>query len=492
MRCTPPLSLSLFSLFSLFSFMWLFLSQVGHTTPLTPLTLDELAEVWLEEAARPSPKSPSSPPPLSAHTLNISLKGAAAEFGAQEGVISAPLHSLSLQRALFAKVSSQTLPLVHSLSLAPLSKRLGFQLFDPQSSPSTSGRFMHISQEAARWLGRLTRGEHGGALGHSISALLTTLYPAQLKQLAAAHIYLVQQDLLPFERAAYEIAMEEMFFQGPAYLKSRFDHVNTGYATPQSPDHVALGFWLRREIDGTRPLLWEALKPLIHRLDPQLLDQLTQVSHPEPPRRTFDAPLSSSELALLYEEALKTPHKANSSALFWLPQAFKGGALIKEALQGSLPYPLLTPREAEEKGERPFSFYHPRFIMWATDQLIPPAELTVGGKSVKGLYKAHLKVTIESLIRARRFLDERADISAERFEFVMAIASKKDPTAQLKDRFKGQLEHLKTAPLIQPEESLAFWLRREIDGSAPILWGALRVLLHRLDPQRAEALREQL
>jgi hypothetical protein len=326
--------------------------------------------------------------------------------------------------------------------------------------------------------------------------LLVSLYGRQLTQLAIARAWLVDQARLDFERASYVLAMQDTYFQGPAYLKLRFGEVQTGYATPRSPDYVAFGFWLRREIDGSGPTLWRALQGLLPLIDPTLPAQLKALKTEPPPRPSFDGPVSLTDLTSLYERLLQAPDVAHGGDQASARSSLRMG-LTLSALpllsKRALPYPMLTPRQEDERGQRPFRYYNPRFIQWATEQLIPPPELSIAGEPASAHYLRHIKPTIDSLIDAYLALRSSPErLKRERFEMMMSLMAKVDPRERLRRIFKDERTTRSSSTSVRFEDSVAFWLRREVDGSASILWGAVRLILKRFDPARSHALETAL
>lgn len=475
--------------------------------------LEDLIGVWLKYLNQElSQKNQESSQNTEISNLKVQIENQEIDLHAQSAWITTPLHTRAMIEALLALKGDPKPAVAHSLSLAALAPYIGVELYDHRSSPKTSGYFPHLSQAGALWLAQAILQDHR-FFGVDLKSLLVKLYGHQLAQLAIARTYLIEQDRLDFEAAAYRIAMEDLYFQGPAYLRMRFAHVKTGYATEKSPDYVALGFWLRREIDGSASILWKALEDLLPVIESGFPQKLKEIRFEESPRSTFDAPITEQELSQFYElilqeiqsdiDAKAVRFSVKGSALKLLRMGFALTSLPmfhgrwKDEKQGwralakGLPYPLFQALSDEENGTRPFKYYHPRLIQWATEQLIPPADLTVMGIKASELYDLLLKPTIDQLVATYLILhQDPARRSHERFEFMMALMSKQNPTQGLKVRFQKELQVLQTQNLRNPERGLAFWLRREIDGSAPILWGALRLILHRFDPQQAQSLRQ--
>ena len=138
--------------------------------------------------------------------------------------------------------------------------------------------------------------------------------------------------------------------------------------------------------------------------------------------------------------------------------------------------------------------YNPTLIRWCVDQLLPSAELSVEGRPVSELYSAHFKGLFRRLEASYRYLHEQRDLKVERFEYMMArLEAGFDELSYLKRRFQGvsfSAEHKELSS--QDAELLSFWLQRELDGTAPLLWGGLKLALRRFDPERSQLLREPL
>ena len=85
----------------------------------------------------------------------------------------------------------------------------------------------------------------------------------------------------------YSLAMMNPKFDGGQYLHTKYAtmsksiypaalKVNYGY-TPA----MAIGFWLRRGIDGSAPIIWAALKAFLKRFDPKLSQEVNQALSPK-------------------------------------------------------------------------------------------------------------------------------------------------------------------------------------------------------------------
>ena len=119
-------------------------------------------------------------------------------------------------------------------------------------------------------------------LDHTAQQLYDSLFRRTLWELAAAHEYLGDSAFYEFEMREYFAAMDKDGFQGMEYLYQRYNEVNeqtdafakmemitktykTNYYKFNA--QVAIGFWLRRRIDGSDEAIWDLLVTILQKYD---------------------------------------------------------------------------------------------------------------------------------------------------------------------------------------------------------------------------------
>jgi len=341
-------------------------------------------------------------------------------------------------------------------------------------------------------------------------------------QLTAAHLWLVKSGRLRYESEALKVAMSEPYFRAQPYFDLRFRGLLAQYGHKSAPSSGVIGFWLQRELLGDRAALWSALRAAMSALDPEGLQGLL-VSQPEEMAQvSYDAPLSDEQRASVYRALLsawaspaqREPHQLKLGEL-WL-EPYRGGlelftqtgALI-EALSALLapserslsPLKLikrLTQRELLQSSERdgrgrrglkPHR-YNPSLLLWGFDQLIPPAQLELDGVSAQALYQAVARDFTRQLIDCYLYLHKKRDPKVERFELSMrSLDASFDGLAYLKARYND-------APSLRGGSPgwplVGFWLRRSLDETAPLIWGGLRLVVCRFDPEYCQLSAEAL
>lgn len=122
-------------------------------------------------------------------------------------------------------------------------------------------------------------------LGHTCQELYDRIFARFFRLMAASHDYLARGGRMASEQRAYLRAMKRPRFDGIDYLRDRFAGALPAYDLPANGTRLtpsmAIGFWIRRGIDGTAGELWLGLGTLLRRYDRQLWDSLQK----QAPRR---------------------------------------------------------------------------------------------------------------------------------------------------------------------------------------------------------------
>ena len=137
-------------------------------------------------------------------------------------------------------------------------------------------QFMHINGEIIEWAQKnLIPDPSLRILGHYCQEFYDVMLKNRIRETATGYSFL--NGLYSFEDEAYnyEEAMEDETFYGFGYLEDRYmetarynlDDYEKAWETT-----VQAGFWLRREIDGSRKACWDAMNTLLREYDPEFME----------------------------------------------------------------------------------------------------------------------------------------------------------------------------------------------------------------------------
>jgi hypothetical protein len=141
--------------------------------------------------------------------------------------------------------------------------------------------FKFVSSRFISWARQNLLPEANAKIGdQTVQEIYNQVFRRMFWQLAASHEYLVANNF-DQEVKAYENAMTQPGFEGPAYLYDRYKGVESSesFALLYSnhpvgegdyyyfTEQVAIGFWLRREIDVSHEELWKLVKDVLAKYD---------------------------------------------------------------------------------------------------------------------------------------------------------------------------------------------------------------------------------
>ena len=154
--------------------------------------------------------------------------------------------------------------------LAPF--RDGGTTFEPWGLESAGAQaFHHYNPDLIRWGITNLIPEPGTQIGgQSAQTLYQDIFRPFFRLMAETHLALTAGNKLAGEVAAYRSHFSEPGWDGLAYLDDRYNDRFPLYRNGQQDftPGMATGFWLRREIDGTRALLWQGLSQIMATYDP--------------------------------------------------------------------------------------------------------------------------------------------------------------------------------------------------------------------------------
>ena len=141
------------------------------------------------------------------------------------------------------------------------------------------GQFAHVSEHALQWLEKLSLSAHDPIFKTTFRELYHSSFKRSLTLFVSAYLYLAKNELFKYEAQRYlNASMSNPKFYGPSYLRSRFSVVlpefkDLDWCTSASRE---VGFWLRRELDGSRARLWNVTARIMDELDPGLRSHLSK------------------------------------------------------------------------------------------------------------------------------------------------------------------------------------------------------------------------
>ena len=490
-----------------------------------PAVDEELAARLLSALLRALPPGDLSPAPPRLLLLNEA--GAPTALSAYRCPLPRALSGLAFQEAALREVGAEAWGYFDFAAWGAL---LGGEARGGARHDPTLGLFNHASPLAAQWFGVLPLKPRALVAGHRAQDIYDVVFRGATRALAEAHAFLLAAPgRLVSERAAYEEAMRLEHFSGPDYIATRFHGVPLRSSAGRTegslrgecaPPYAELGFWLRRETDGTREALWGALERLLATFDPGYLAALRQRRFPDTPRPAVGGAVSLERLARLYAGWLTDPYEymfegegqvgpvragrlqlgeylgGVNGLLYYgglmsavaeelrAPEPEWGDPRLLARLSGRPIERPLTPEERAAGRRRPFTYYNPALIQWGIDQLVPPPDLKIGERTAQELYDLLMRRLFRLMAKSYLHLQRERDVNAERLEYALAMLSPEfDALEYLPRRFAGALPEFarEESSALQPWGALGFWVRREIDGTALLLWGGLRVVLGRFD-----------
>ena len=411
-------------------------------------------------------------------------------------------------------------------------------LYNPYTSfKSELGGFAHVSEHALQWLEKMEL----SAKTPLFKSTFRDIYQRSFKQsstlFVSTYLYLEKQKLFQSEAQAYLDASTQSSFYGPDYLRERFAKVLPDFHQFDWCSTVPrdLGFWLRREIDGSRLRLWAVVQKVINELDPgflQYLDHKIEVQlNLKPPVKKTKSPRKSTHQPSSPKQ--KTPLEIDLTQLYthWLddpyPYMFEGDGkqglklnqgrlgMFRAGTRGLLYYgglnPILTqmlkqpkshfddnsiwekvsglpienPHMKTKRSAPAFLHVNPKLIEWGIRSLIPDPQSRLHGYTVQQIYQKIFRRYFRLLAKTYQFLHNQRHIKQEVHQYQAMIKGQKDGLVYLKEQY-GHVLQQDYIPddwgiFLQPYHAIGFWLRREIDQTSGLLWEGLQLVLERFD-----------
>jgi hypothetical protein len=172
---------------------------------------------------------------------------------------------------------------------AYITEVLGAKLFD--ASPTDDydpAPYRKVNPETITWIARNFIPIPSTELGIEGNPTMLKIYEENFQRLARLLVetrqYLYHNTDLNAEKTAYEEAMAEEGFHGPSWLSARYENLfldqygpeytQGTFNTPLPP--LLVGFWLRRELDGSSEAIWSAMSSFMMQYDPGWYMQNTE------------------------------------------------------------------------------------------------------------------------------------------------------------------------------------------------------------------------
>lgn len=129
--------------------------------------------------------------------------------------------------------------------------------------------FSHYDSKVIRWgVANLIPDPKSEIMGIKAQVLYDMVGQRFFRMMTEAYLYLKGRGTFAAEQKAYLSAMKAKRFDGIDYLEERFADALPGYQPSGATDSpmtapMAIGFWLRRGVDGTAKELWKGLARLM-------------------------------------------------------------------------------------------------------------------------------------------------------------------------------------------------------------------------------------
>jgi hypothetical protein len=155
----------------------------------------------------------------------------------------------------------------------PMAELAGLPLYGPRMSESQP--FGFYNADLIRWGHENLIPDPDTAIGEvSAQQVYGVVFSRFFRMMAESYVYLVESGKYERERRAYWRMARRAGKNRPdgiEWLQDRYSGVLADYATgwdgTAMTPQMAIGFWLRRRIDGTDEELWSGLKKLLKRFD---------------------------------------------------------------------------------------------------------------------------------------------------------------------------------------------------------------------------------
>ena len=140
------------------------------------------------------------------------------------------------------------------------------------AAPSSERAFTHYNRDIVAWGRRhLLPDPAMPVLGTPAQTVYDGVFSRFFRLMTEAYLHLASRGIVQREMDAYMQAAAGPGFDGLDWLEARYGGTLSGYGahgdgTAMTPA-MAIGFWLRRGVDGTSDELWLGLQDLVRRFD---------------------------------------------------------------------------------------------------------------------------------------------------------------------------------------------------------------------------------
>lgn len=139
--------------------------------------------------------------------------------------------------------------------------------------------FHHYNPEMIRWgMLNLIPDPDLNIFGISAQEIYNKSFQHFFRMMTETHFYITEKRNFKQEQIAYKAFFDVEDFNGIDYLSQNYGNRMAKYyfseTNVQMTPYMAIGFWLRRGIDGTEKDCWKALSFFMEKFDPEFLDEL--------------------------------------------------------------------------------------------------------------------------------------------------------------------------------------------------------------------------
>ena len=171
--------------------------------------------------------------------------------------------------------------LYHKLPVSHLIEKVSGVPFEkPYQSHEIKRPFVFVNPLFIQWVSdQLNVNPQQTIHGYTLQTIYQTLFRPMVSTLVYSYLYLNYGQSMQQHQAQYSFAMLDKNFNAIIYLQQKYKTLEQIYSTqnqPYFPMYQAVGFWLRRGMDGSASIIWASMRSLIERFDSELSKVIQQ------------------------------------------------------------------------------------------------------------------------------------------------------------------------------------------------------------------------
>jgi hypothetical protein len=366
---------------------------------------------------------------------------------------------------------------------------------DNQINSKIEDQFGHYNPEFVRWLiNNALPNEEDKAFIESTQSF----YNPYMQSLAQVY-FVTYLELMNRETAFFEQEVQNYFSQLttqtlPLYYHEKYYDFAQLFEQGYDGNVVkgAVGFWIRRHLDGTADLFYEGLNKLLRLYDPLFFEAALSV-HGQTINNTFE--INQLQDVWGYLELLFSDNVNCEAEKTWMPEVGMRGfychvkkALNTAQLQGLAGVPIFLSGPHNDgvlnlDARFEFGHYNPEFVQWLKQHFLPE---TLSAEFVENTYPAY-NAYVQPLARTYHLVYRilQREAAKTKQKQLLYLKEMKEQTLSEFHTTYNYLNFAQQYPELQTHarsdfevaSAVTFWLRRMIDGTAPDFAAILTQLL---------------